>query len=181
MNSMIAALQEGLIKAVGVSNFDSRQLQIAHDFLQKKGVQLASNQVEFSLINRVPEKSGLLELCYQLGVKIIAYSPLGMGVLSGKYTPDEMPEGLRGRRFSRKFLEAVQPLISQLRRIGAVYEGKSPAQVALNWIICKNALPIPGAKTLYQAQQNAGSIGWQLSEEDVASLDAVSDQVLLKL
>lgn len=181
MDCMVTAVQEGLVKMIGVSNFDQRQMQAALDVLTKKGYQLASNQVNYSLLERTPEKNGVLALCKQQGVQLIAYSPLAMGILSGKYNPDSIPEGIRSRRYTRQYLQTVEPLLSQLRRIGAAHEGKSPSQVALNWVICKGALPIPGAKTFHQAQQNAGGTGWQLLPEEVETLDAISDQVLAKL
>jgi aryl-alcohol dehydrogenase-like predicted oxidoreductase len=181
MDSMVTAVQEGLVRMIGVSNFDLRQMQLAVDILAKKGYQLASNQVNYSLLERTPEKNGVLDLCKQQGVQLIAYSPLAMGILSGKYGPDAVPEGIRSRRYNRQYLQTVAPLINQLRRIGAAHEGKSPSQVALNWVICKGALPIPGAKTFHQAQQNAGGTGWQLQPEEIETLDSISDQVLAKL
>lgn len=178
MEAMAEAYQAGLTSAVGVSNYDSDQMQRAYDRLQREGIHLASNQVEYSLLNRKIEKNGLLQRCAELGVKLIAYSPLAMGVLSGKYTPEKPPQGSRGGRFNRRFLEKIQPLIKLITHIGADHGGKTPAQVALNWTICKGTLPIPGCKTITQADQNAGAMNWRLSEDEVDQLDAVSERVL---
>jgi aryl-alcohol dehydrogenase-like predicted oxidoreductase len=177
MGAMAEVFHAGLVSAVGISNYDTDQMQTAYDRLIKEGVHLASNQVEYSLLNRKIEKNGLLQRCEELGVKVIAYSPLGMGVLTGKYTPDSPPSGTRGRRFNRRFLEKIQPLLNLLRRIGTDHGGKTPAQVALNWAICKGTLPIPGAKTMLQAEQNAGAIGWKMTESEVDELDSMSDSV----
>jgi aryl-alcohol dehydrogenase-like predicted oxidoreductase len=68
----------------------------------------------------------------------------------------------------------IEPIIAALRAIGERRGGKTPAQVALNWLICKGACPIPGAKNADQAEQNAGALGWQLSEDEIASLDRVA-------
>ena len=65
-----------------------------------------------------------------------------------------------------------------MTEIGQEHGGKSKAQVALNWCICKGALPIPGAKNAAQAEENAGALGWKLTEEEVAKLDEVSDATL---
>jgi diketogulonate reductase-like aldo/keto reductase len=72
-------------------------------------------------------------------------------------------------------------LIRLMRKIGADYDGKTPAQVALNWTICKGTLPIPGIKSVDQFEQMIGSIGWSLKDEDVNQLDEMSDQVTKKL
>jgi len=112
-----------------------------------------------------------------LGITLIAYSPLAMGVLTGKYTPENPPQGFRGRRYNRQYLKRVQPLIQALRDIGAAHGGRTPAQVALNWVICKGALPIPGVKNRAQAEQNLGALGWRLSDEEVAKLDEISERV----
>ncbi len=178
MEAMTEAYQAGLIQAVGVSNYNRDQTQRAYAALMRQGIQLASNQVEYHLLDRHIEKNGLMKLCQELGVAIIAYSPLAQGMLTGKYTPDNPPPGFRGSKYSRKFLTQIQPLIAAMRKIGAEHAGKTPAQVAINWTICKGTISIPGAKNLRQAEQNAEALGWSLTEEEVAQLDAISDRVL---
>jgi aryl-alcohol dehydrogenase-like predicted oxidoreductase len=177
MDAMVEAAQNGMIKAVGVSNYDRNQMQRAYDALVRNGVPLASNQVEYSLINRKIEKNGLLQHCLDLGVTCIAYSPIGMGLLTGKYTPENPPKGMRGGKYNTNFLAAIQPLVKLLARIGNERGGKSAAQVAINWTICKGALPIPGVKNMAQADQNTGAAGWRLTEAEVAALDEMSDRV----
>ncbi|MFO7585400.1 MAG: aldo/keto reductase [Anaerolineales bacterium] len=164
----------GLARAVGVSNYNKNQMQRAVTVLSKYDIPLASNQVEYHLLNRSVEKNGLLARCQELGIRLIAYSPLAMGLLTGKYTPENPPPGVRGGRYSKK-LSQIQPLIKLMTEIGQDVGGKSPAQVALNWLICKGTLPIPGAKNTSQAEMNAAAAGWRLSEEQVAALDEVSD------
>ena len=178
MQAMAEAVQEGLIKAVGVSNYNREQMQRAYDALITEGVSLASNQVEYSLLDRHIENDGLLQLGRDLGVRLIAYSPLASGILSGKYSPENPVQGIRANRYNKATLEKVQPLIRILNRVGGAHEGKTPAQVALNWVICKGLMPIPGVKTLGQAQMNVGALGWRLTEEEVQRLDDVSDMVL---
>lgn len=176
MEAMVEAVEQGLTRAVGVSNYNLTQMMQAYAALQRHGLTLASNQVKYSLLDRRVEKNGLLARCKELGVRLIAYSPLEMGLLSGKYGPENPPPGARGARY-RRMLSSLPPLIQRLREIGREHAGKSPAQVALNWLICKGALPIPGAKNAAQAAQNAGAAGWRLSEDEVAELDALSDSI----
>jgi aryl-alcohol dehydrogenase-like predicted oxidoreductase len=177
-NALADAVEAGLTRAVGVSNYNPAQTIRAHATLAKRGIPLASNQVEYSLLDRKPETSGLVEVCRDLGVTIIAYSPIAKGMLTGKYTLDNLPPGMRSRMYNREYLGKIQPLIDLLKEISQAHEGKTPSQVSLNWLICKGALPIPGAKNLRQAQENFGALGWRLSEDEVKVLEKVSYQVI---
>jgi len=113
---------------------------------------------------------GIKEVCDELGIRLIAYSPLGLGMLTGKYGPDgPYPKGLRGLVF-RQLLPGMRPLLETLGEI-ATHRNKTPAQVAINWCICKGTIPIPGAKSLKQAEQNAGAMGWSLDSGEVEELD----------
>lgn len=174
VEGLALAQQAGLTRAVGVSNYDKNQMQRAYTTLSEYGIPLASNQVEYHLLNRAVEKNGLLTRCKELGVRLIAYSPLAMGLLTGKYTPENPPPGVRGGRYAG-MLKDIQPLVKTLTSLGQDVGGKSAAQVALNWLLCKGALPIPGAKNARQAEMNAGAAGWRLSEAQVALLDEASE------
>lgn len=176
MSGLADAVHRGQARAVGVSNYTQRQTVRAALALQRHGVPLASNQVAYSLLNRAPERNGVLEACRALGVAVIAYSPLAMGMLSGKYTPENPPPGIRGRRYPPGRLREIQPLVAAVARIGTE-RGNTTSQVALNWVICKGAIPIPGAKNAQQAEENVGALGWRLSADEVAELDEVSGSV----
>ena len=117
------AVEAGLTRAVGVSNYNVGQTMRTHATLMKRGIPLASNQVEYSLLNRKPETSGLVEVCRDLGVTIIAYSPIAKGMLTGKYTPDNVPPGMRSRLYNREYLGKIQPLIELLKEIGQAHDG----------------------------------------------------------
>ncbi len=173
MEPLAQAVKEGLAKEVGVSNYNRSQMLRAQDALGKKGVPLASNQVQYSLVRRKMEFNGVLEECKKSGIKLIAFSPLGMGMLSGKYTPQHPPQGPR-RLFYLTQLGRIQPLVDLLKKIGQIHGGKTCNQVALNWLLRKGTLPIPGAKNAVQVKENAGALGWSLSEAEVAQLDEAS-------
>jgi aryl-alcohol dehydrogenase-like predicted oxidoreductase len=177
MDQMANVHHEGLIKAIGVSNYDLKQTIKSVTELRKLGVSLASNQLEYHLLERRIEKNGLMDYCLQNGIKVIAYSPLAMGILSGKYTPENPPKGARASQYSPVFLTRIQPLIKLLKRFGQDHEGKTASQVALNWVICKGALPIPGAKNAKQASENSGATGWTLTNQEVEQLDEMSESV----
>jgi aryl-alcohol dehydrogenase-like predicted oxidoreductase len=169
------AVHGKLARAVGVSNYSAEQMRKAHAVLAKRGVPLATNQVEYSLTQRKPERTGLIAAARELGVTIIAYSPLDKGMLTGKYTAQNPPPGARGRLYNAKKLAALEPVTALLREIGEAHGGKTPAQVSLNWLISKGAVPIPGAKNARQAEQNAGALGWRLTDEEVERLDATGN------
>jgi len=175
--ALAEVVQMGLDRAVGVSNYNHEQMLRAYAILEKRGIPLASNQVPYSLLDRKVELNGLLKTCQELGITLIAYSPLAQGVLTGKYSPENPMPGIRGRRYNRLLLQETQPLIRLMREIGGSHGGKSPAQIALNWVICKGAVPIPGAKNAHQAMENIGAVGWRLSEAEVASLDQASVEI----
>lgn len=170
-DALADAVHGKLARAVGVSNYNAEQMRKAHAILAKRGVPLATNQVEYSLTQRKPERTGLIAAARELGVTIIAYSPLDKGMLTGKYNAQNRPSGARARLYNEKKLAALEPVIALLREVGDAHGGKTPAQVALNWLICKGAVPIPGAKNARQAEQNAGALGWRLTDEEVRRLD----------
>jgi len=174
VEGLAAAQRQGLTRAVGVSNYNKNQMQRAYTTLAKYDIPLASNQVEYHLLNRSVEKNGLLARCQELGIRLIAYSPLAMGLLTGKYGPQNPPPGIRGSRYAA-LLKDLPPLTRLLSEIGQAQGDKTAAQVALNWLICKGALPIPGAKNPLQAEMNAGAAGWRLTSDQVAALDQASE------
>ncbi len=167
------AVKAGLTRAVGVSNFNTEQTKLANETLLAEGTPLASNQVEYSLFDRGIERNGLLDYCLENDITVIAYSPLAKGMATGKYGPENPPPGARKRMYPPEKLQQFQPLIRLLKEIGAGY-GKTPAQVALNWTICKGTIPIPGAKNAKQAAENLGAMGWRLKPEEVDALDEAS-------
>ncbi len=174
MDALAEAVKEGKIRHVGVSNYNVEQMRRAHDRLATHGIELASNQVEYSLFQRAPETNGVLEACRDLGVTLIPYSPIAQGLLTGKYTPGSKPSGLVrrfGKSFGEKNLKKIEPVVNILREIGAAHD-KEPAQVALNWLITRRrTLPIPGAKNERQARQNAGALGWKMTDEEAEKLE----------
>jgi aryl-alcohol dehydrogenase-like predicted oxidoreductase len=150
-------------------------MQRAFTILSRYDIPLASNQVEYHLLDRTVEKNGLLDRCKEMGVRLIAYSPLAKGLLTGKYSLESPPPGIRSRQPIAR-MKNLPGLIALMTEIGQGHNDKTPCQVALNWLICKGALPIPGAKNAKQAGQNAGAIGWRMKPEEVKALDDASDQ-----
>jgi len=175
--------QEGNIKAIGLSNYGPKKLrQAAETFRREHGVSLASNQVQFSLVSTLPLQSGLVETAASEGVRLIAYSPLGLGILTGRYSMEkqQLPEGPR-RILFKELLPALAPVLAIMGEIAAERTRKNQgargqpvtySQVALNWCRSKGAVPIVGLKCLKQAKEATAALEWKLSSAEAAALDA---------
>lgn len=166
--------EQGLVKGVGLSNYGTKRLKKIHQKFSDRGIPIATLQVQYSLLSTYPVTDlGLKDTCDELGIKLIAYSPLCLGILTGKYTdPSTYPSGLR-RFLFRRLVPEAKSLLDCLRAI-AQYRNKTVAQVAINWCIAKGTIPIPGAKNLQQAQENIDAQNWQLDAGEVADLDRVA-------
>ncbi|MBU6229705.1 MAG: aldo/keto reductase [Cyanobacteria bacterium REEB459] len=176
LTGLMNLYRQGQIRGVGLSNFGPQRLKRAHQRCQERGIPITSLQVQYSLLSTYPiTHLGLKDLCDQLGIQLIAYSPLALGLLTGKYGgATSLPRGVRGLLF-RQLLPAIQPLLATLAAIAAS-RNKTSAQVALNWCLGKGVIPIPGAKTLAQAKQNLGALGWHLDRGEMEDLDRASSR-----
>lgn len=178
MNALADAVQAGKIQSVGVSNYSADEMQLASEILAKRDIPLAVNQVQYSLLHRKIESNSIKKVADDLGITILAYSPLAQGLLTGKYKPSESSplDGARqlDSRFSDNGLRKIKPVIDVLWAFADKYQ-KTPSQIALNWLISQNnVIPIPGAKNAQQAKENAGGANWRLIPEDVEKLNQVS-------
>ncbi len=182
MNAMADLVEAGKIKHIGVSNFSKDKMLRAYEALDKRGLKLSSNQMEFSLLNRKIESNGVMEAAKELGVSIIAYSPLSQGLVSGKFHAD--PSLIKSRtgwrkyrkQFSRAGMSNSLPVINELKKI-ANQHNVSPSQAALNWLIHfhgETVLAIPGATKVKHAIDNAVAIKFKLNEAELDVLDLVS-------
>ena len=171
MPRMKRLVDSGLVSHVGVSNHSLAQWQAAEGAF---GGPVLSNQVRFSLIARGPEHE-LLPWAQREGRLIIAYSPLGQGLLSGKYQKSPPRNFRRGRRaFSAESRQRLQPLVDALGELGAK-QGATSSQIALAWLIRKpNVVAIPGASNLRQLEENVAAADVELSDDDDARLTALA-------
>ena len=179
MNAMADLVEQGKIRTVGVSNFSADQMQRAHKALEKRGLTLAVNQVQYSLLSREIETNGILDSAKELGVTIVCWSPLARGVLAGKY--HQNPDLIKEKRFAWRLMlgrkiEGSAQLVKALGEIAENY-GATQAQVALNWLVNFHGdivVAIPGASKVNQAEESAGAMKFKLSDDEMAQLDQLS-------
>jgi aryl-alcohol dehydrogenase-like predicted oxidoreductase len=178
LGEMLKMKAEGKIRYIGVSNFDTALLQRA-----QQAAPIASNQVPYSLVNRKIER-WLLPFCQKQGVGILAYGPLGGGILSGKYKQKPVFDAKDVRSFIYTYYEEphwsiIQTLLKDLEQVSKRY-GKPISQVAINWARQQPGIStvLVGARNPKQAEVNAAAGTWQLSAEDLASIKKALSQTL---
>ncbi|WNG51254.1 aldo/keto reductase [Archangium minus] len=181
-HAMADLVQAGKIRTVGVSNFSEKRMRAAHAALAARGIPLVSNQMQYSLLDRRIESNGVLAAAKELGITIIAYSPLAQGLLSGKFHDDPtlIQKSVGPRKylpsFRAKGLARSRPLIDELRKIAAAH-GVTASQVALNWLIHfhgDTVVVIPGATKRRHAEENVGTMGFKLSQQELNRIDELS-------
>jgi len=182
IKAMAELVETGKIRYAGVSNYSAGQMRKAHNELLKHGLALISNQVNYSLLNRKIETNDILDIAKDLGISIIAHTPLARGLLTGKFHDDlHLIKRRKGFRkysfgFKREGLKKSWPLIDALMNLAEKYQ-VTPSQVALNWLINFHGdlvVAIPGATTVDQAKDNANSMMFELSKDEIYYLDKVS-------
>lgn len=178
MNAFADLVEQGKIRSVGVSNYGAERMRRAHAALAKRGIPLASNQVRYSLLDRRIEKNGVLAAAKELGVTIIAWSPLEQGLLSGKFHDDPSLVAKTGiRRFIPAFrnLEKSRPVVETLKEIAKAH-GATPSQVALAWMLQMHGdtvVAIPGASKEKHAEENVAAMELTLSQAELARIDGI--------
>ncbi|WP_054026127.1 aldo/keto reductase [Bacillus sp. FJAT-28004] len=182
MKEMAKLAAAGKIKNIGVSNFSAKQMREADRVLREHGLQLASNQVKYSLLDRRIEQNGILETAQELGCAIIAYSPLEQGILSGKFHHDpSLVKAISGPRkwspaFQTNGLKRSKPLIDSLEQMAVRYEATA-TQIALNWLIHAHGntvFAIPGASKIHHAEQNVKAMRFKLTIDEINEISEAS-------
>ena len=164
MDIMAQAVKAGKVRAVGVSNFNARQMRRAAARLARYNIPLAANEVHYSLLHRNPEVNGVLDACQELDVALVAYSPLGGGRLKSPETPSSST--------SVKQQGELQKTLTEI----ASKHGQSVTQVSLNWLLHrdKHIIPIPGATSARHVLDNIDTLSWELTDEEFAAIDQAS-------
>ena len=157
MSALEESLDLGLTRAVGVSNYNTEQLERAFEILEKRGIPLASNQIEYSVVNRKAEKEGLIQSCLDRDVKVVAHSPL---------------KALKTTEIEEKYV-IMNKLCEFIGQVNG--GGKSKVSVMLNYCMAKGTIPIPGVKRVEHIEDIENAMGWTLDEESVLTIDEKMD------
>lgn len=200
---LAGAYADGLIKAVGVSNFNLERTARFYEYLKKYHIPLASNQVYYNLLERRIEKSGLLDYCEEHHIAIIPLSPMAQGVLTGKYNMnkklsftqkayfwiqqlDLFHEEKSGTSLLRRMftmpkpvrLQKYRPLFQLMEQIAKRHQ-MTVGQVALRWLLSsgEQIIPIPGAKNKAQAESNSKLLTEKLSDDKFQALTHMEERL----
>jgi len=181
MEAMAELLRSNKIRHIGVSNFSAKMMRSAWETLRKSGISLVSNQVQYSLLKRGIETNGILETAKELGMTIIAYSPLAQGLVTGKFHDNPaLLKNIGWRKYSSAFgpkgMEKSRPVTELVKKLAVKYN-VTPSQISLNWLINfsgDTVVAIPGATKANHAAENTGALKFRLSDEDILLLDEVS-------
>ena len=157
MSALEESLDLGLTRAVGVSNYNTEQLERAFEILEKRGIPLASNQIEYSVVNRKAEKEGLIQSCLDRDVKVVAHSPL---------------KALKTTEIEEKYV-IMNKLCEFIGQVNG--GGKSKVSVMLNYCMAKGTIAIPGVKRVEHIEDIENAMGWTLDEESVLTIDEKMD------
>jgi aryl-alcohol dehydrogenase-like predicted oxidoreductase len=180
VGEMAKLVQEGKIRAIGLSEASAEIIERAHAVHP-----IAALQTEYSIFSRDIEKD-ILPTCAKHGISLVAYSPLGRGMLTGRFaSPGDRPtdendfRALMQPRFQPGNIESNLKLVEVIRDMAA-QTGCSAAQVALAWVLDKgdHVVAIPGTTKLANLQSNIGALDCHLTEENRAAFNRLADQVL---
>lgn len=171
VGAMSELVREGKVRAIGLSEVDVPTLERA-----MRVHPIATLQSEFSLFERNVQPE-ILPWCEANNVALLAYSPLGRGMLTGRLTREQIRDGdFRATlpRFSAEAFEHNRAIVERVEAV-AIRTGATPGQVALAWLLAQseNVVPIPGTKRLQYLEENVGAASVRLSDEDLRELDAL--------
>jgi pyridoxine 4-dehydrogenase len=171
IETLAGLIKEGKFDYIGLSEVSAATIRRA-----AKIHPITTVEVEFSLFSTEIKTNGVLEACIENGIKIVAYSPLGRGILSGKWEkPEDVPEALKKSfpRYSDENFQENKKFVELVKQIGAK-KGATPAQVALKWILTQgngNIIPIPGATRADRVNENTGAADLVLTQDELAAID----------
>lgn len=173
VESVAICKTRGLVKSMGLSNANADQVRRAVQAGRIYGIDIVCNQVHYSLLDYKSQPLQEMEAtCRELNVTIVAFSPIGQGLLTDGLT-DEKWQANKPAKMLRLKRSDIDPLRSVISDLAKKYD-KSMAQIAINWCIRHDVVPLVGCRSLKQAKDSLGSLGWSLEKEDVERLDQVS-------
>ena len=174
---LIPLVKNGIIKQVGMSNHNLREIKLAQSILNDAGIPLSAVQNHYSLLYRSSEKAGIIDWCNQNNVAFFSYMVLEQGALGGKYSASNpLPKGTRrGDAFGIDELKAIEPLVALQREIGEKYKA-GPGEIALAWTLCKQTLPLIGVTKVHHVDGAAQAMEINLTQEEMRALEQAAEK-----
>jgi L-glyceraldehyde 3-phosphate reductase len=184
MGALATLVQQGKALYVGISSYPAKETREANRILNAMGVPCLIHQPSYSILNRWIEDDHTIETCAELGIGIIAFSPLAQGILSGKYSQGTEGTRAENKNSSLRGTELAPNILSAVDKLGAIAHrrGQSLVQLALAWVLRRKEVTsaLIGVRTLDQLKDNLGVLGnLRLSPEEIDEIDAATKGALL--
>ena len=184
MGALAQLVRQGKALYVGISSYPEKQTREAHRILKEMGVACLIHQPSYSILNRWIEDDHTIEACGELGIGIMAFSPLAQGILSGKYSHSTEGTRLEEKNSSLRRSELAPNVLAAVDKLGAIAQrrGQTLVQLALAWVLRRKEVTsaLIGVRTLEQLKDNLGVLGnLELSGEEIAEIEAATKGALL--
>jgi len=177
-NTVKELIKEGKVLHFGLSEASAKTIRRAHAVQSVTAI-----QTEYSLMQRDPEKNGVLATCEELGIGFVPWGPVGQGYLTQKIdseTKFDPEKDMRSRfpRFSPENIAANTPIVDLLKRI-AEKKNATPAQISLAWLLAQNPwlVPIPGTRNIEHLEENLGAINVHLTQADLREIETALSEI----
>ena len=181
LNGLGDLYEKGLVKEIGLSNTGPKRLVFLFQKLKQRGIKITSIQMQFSLLtNPSLEDRYIKNICDENEIEYLAYSPLGLGILTVPPNKSHNPKTFLRQELFRRILPKTIELRTLINNIGKKYSA-SQAQVALNWVRSHGAKPIVGIRNPYQAKDAISALNWSLTKSEKESLDFYRNKCLANM
>ena len=181
LNGLGDLYEKGLIKEIGLSNTGPKRLNFLYQKMKERGIKINSIQMQLSLLTKPSlEDENIKNICEENEIEYLAYSPLGLGILTIPPNKSPKPKTFLRQKLFYRILPKTKELRTLLANIGKNHSA-SQAQVALNWVRSHGAKPIVGIRTPYQAKDASSALNWSLTKSEKESLDFQRNKCLANM
>ena len=181
LNGLGDLYEKGLIKEIGLSNTGPKRLNFLYQKMKERGIKIKSIQMQLSLLTKPSlEDESIKNICAKNEIEYLAYSPLGLGILTIPPNKSPNPKTFLRQKLFQRILPKTIELRTLIANIGKKYSA-SQAQVALNWVRSHGAKPIVGIRTPFQAKDASSALNWSLTKSEKESLDFYRNKCLANM
>ena len=168
------AIDDGLIRYIGISNCNAELVRRAHAVAQRNGKHIECNQIMLNLLVwNSPKHQETVRTCHELNIQIAAYSPIGQGLLTDGLTKEKFNSIRAVKMTGVKYEGELNTLRNEIHRLSVIHN-KTMAQVAMNWVRGHGAMPLVGIRSVTQVKDAQEVLNWSLSNDEIKKLDDLS-------